>query len=155
MNDRTATTTDPVCIQPFRVVPAGLVLTALAVGAGLLATAVLLSGGWQGMLPALWGTAAWCLAAAWVALWPVATRSAKAPEGAAQGFVIGMLIRMSLCLVGVLVLAMAPRLSLLSVGLWMTGWYLMLLIGEVMLIKQYLHKRCGSTPCNEPLENSQ
>ena len=143
MNEPVTAVTDPNENQPFRVVPAGLVLTAITVGLGILATVVALSAGWHALLAALWGSAAWCLASAWVALWPVALRSAKAPDGAAMGFVIGILIRMPLCLIGVFVLSQSPRLTLMASGLAMAGWYMTLLVAEVCLVKQYLMQHGG------------
>ena len=125
--------------------------TALGV---LAAVAALLLSGHRDQVDAAWITAVVCLIAAVIAQMPVRWLSTQAPEGAAQGFLIGLIIRMLICAAAVLVLPFVSKVGQWSAGLWTVAWYVMLLGLEVVLLGRYLLRRDIRLPPASPTENA-
>lgn len=130
----------------FPLMRAASALASVGVVAVAIAVAVIaLVGAFAQIIPAL-STAAVCIIASLVAQLPVYWRAPAAPEGAAQGFLIGMVLRMVVCLGAVIALAAATKLPLTPLALWMLMWYLLLLVVEVTLLVRYLRRREDSAP---------
>ncbi len=85
-------------------------------------------------------TAGLCLAAAWIALLPVAWRARHSPSGLVEGFVIGVLLRLGLTGSAVVILGGLRREAPIALGLWAVTWYLLLLGVEVVWIKKAVEK---------------
>ena len=75
---------------------------------------------------------------------PVWLMSGSSPIGAAQGFIVGLLIRMVLCLVAAFGLVAGTSFEIMPVCVSMVLWYLLLLSVEVFLISRYLYDRQGA-----------
>ncbi len=138
------TITKPIAEFPLTRAASALALVGL-IAATVAAAVVSLIGAEMQLAPAM-STAAVCLIAALAALWPVCWRAPIAPEGAAQGFLIGMVFRMIVCLGAVIGLAALTDLSVVALALWMLVWYLLLLVVEVGLLVGYLRRRDEPAP---------
>ncbi|MFA7237624.1 MAG: hypothetical protein WC058_12235 [Phycisphaeraceae bacterium] len=94
-------------------------------------------------------TGAVCGLSSAIALLPLRIMSGHSPEGAAQGALVGVMVRMFLTLAGAAaVFALSPwRLE--AVAGWTVGWYLLLLSVEVTLIVRYFQAAYQSVHTTE------
>jgi hypothetical protein len=68
-----------------------------------------------------------------LSLVPLKWLARRGAEGVMQGFLLGLAVRLPVCLGLALVLAFATPLDAMAVGMWGAGWYLLLLATEVVL----------------------
>jgi hypothetical protein len=68
-----------------------------------------------------------------LSLVPLKWLAQQGAEGVMQGFLLGLAVRLPVCLGLALVLAFATPLDAMAVGMWGAGWYLLLLATEVVL----------------------
>ncbi len=136
-------------LKAFALLPAMAVTCGVMIGSTVAATAALYALGQVNQVPEALATAGLCLGASLLSLLPVYWLSCGAPEGAAQGFIIGMLLRMAICLAALLLLGYRTALDLTSLAGWMAGWYLMLLAVEVGLLVRYSRLRSAISHSNK------
>lgn len=140
-------------IPAFPFARSAALLATLGVVTGLVAAVVCVAVGNVDHALAAAATAVVCALAAEAGLVPVWWRSTASLDGAAMGFVLGMLLRAALTFVGILILTAIADLPIELVAIWAGAWYLMLLAVEVMLVNQYLNQRrppAGNAPVMEP-----
>ena len=132
---------DRQALAKFPVVSISVKLTMSVLIAAGVATVVLLLSGNSRFVVVTMITGGVCLFAAMSALLPVWLMSGSSPIGAAQGFIVGLLIRMILCLVAAFGLIVGTSFEMMPVCVSMVLWYLSLLSVEVFLISRYLYGR--------------
>jgi hypothetical protein len=135
--------------KAFALVPAMAVTCGVMIGLSGAAIAALHILGQARQMPEALAMAGLCLGAALISLLPVHWRSTAAVEGAAQGFILGMLIRMAICLGGLLLIGYKTSLELSIMAGWMAGWYMMLLAVEAGLLVRYLRLRSAISHSNK------
>ncbi len=130
MNPEQAANTSPrLSLSRFIFVITAITLPLLALAAGACAVYGAVS-----LLPIIAGTYIVCLVAAVISFTPVVFLARWRVTGVMQGFLLGLLLRMSICIVGIFLLGYFMQQDLLRVCCWMAGWYLCLLGIEVVLI---------------------
>lgn len=87
-------------------------------------------------------------AAAIVGLLPVWWFSRKSLQGAAMGFMAGMLLRMAVCGIAIVVGGRMEGVSSQAWSLWVAGWYMYVLTVEVSLVGRYLAR--SKCPAKRP-----
>lgn len=122
----------------------------LVVAAGVpVALAALRSGGGEAFAAEMLAGAGVCLAAALLGQLPVWLGSRRSgPDAALQGVLGGLVVRLSLTVAGVTALAAASSLHPLGLAAATLGWYLLLLLAEIVLLYRYL-VRTGSASGEE------
>lgn len=128
-------------IPAFPFARSAALLATLGVITGLVAAAVCVALGNVDHALTAAATAVTCALAAEAGLVPVWWRSTASLDGAAVGFVLGMLLRGALTFAGIIALTRLADLPLQTVAIWSGAWYLMLLAVEVTLVNQYLNQR--------------
>lgn len=117
----------------------------LVVGAGLPAVLLVLRlGGGERFIAEAVAGAVLSLSAALLGLVPVWVASRwGGPDGPVQGVLVGLVVRLGLTVGGVAALASASSLGALAVAVPTLGWYLGLLLVEIVLLHRFL-LRAGS-----------
>lgn len=110
------------------------VMAATVVTAGAIACGVCVALGAFEQIIALGMTAVACLLVSVAALVPVQWRVSASQSGLAEGFAIGILMRMALTGLAVVVIHAVTGIAAMSLGLWAGGWYLLLLVIEVLVL---------------------
>lgn len=110
------------------------VMSAATVTAAMVAGGVCVAIGAFDQIVALGMTAAACLLVSLAALVPVQWRVSVSNSGLAEGFAIGILMRMALTGLAVVVIHAVTGIAAVSLGLWAGGWYLLLLAIEVFVL---------------------
>ncbi|HEX7009630.1 MAG TPA: hypothetical protein VF184_06585 [Phycisphaeraceae bacterium] len=115
-----------------------IVLAGLWLAAAAATGAALVLGGWTGQWPEAMGAAGVCGGAALASLMLTGTLARRGGEGIVQGALAGMLARMVLSLAGAAALVLGLGLSQTALAGWTLGWYLLLLVAEVVLVVRCL-----------------
>lgn len=110
------------------------VMSASVVTAAVVAGGVCVALGAFEQVIALGMTASACLLVSLAALIPVQWRVAVSTSGLAEGFAIGILMRMALTGLAVVVIHAVTGIAAMSLGLWAGVWYLLLLVIEVLVL---------------------
>jgi hypothetical protein len=112
----------------------------------LITTAMLGSLGQAAMLPAALGSGAVCWLAAGVALEPI-RRASRGPDvqRVLAAALAAMGIRLGVSLLGLLALLGLAGWPPRETALWTLGWYLLLLVVEVVILVRYFNRLPGAT----------
>ena len=93
---------------------------------------------------AMYTTGGWCLLVNMIGLLPIWLLGRHDARGMLQGFMLSVFLRMVLSAIGVIVLGFKTSLGIVPVGLWMAGWYLVLLAVELTIIVKALDRMNSS-----------
>ena len=132
----TATNSD---ILPFPIHHAVRVLALATLLPLVIVAVVLLAIGQTGMLSMAVLTGLSCLVAALVALEPmrIAGRVAKTMDKVTLAALLAIVVRLGLTLTVVAVVISLANFEVRVAALWALGWYLIMLVAEVMVFLQY------------------
>lgn len=131
-------TTDADAGKPFAIVRAGAAMAACVASAMWAFVALIDAGGWDAQKPYAIYAGLVCGGAAIVALIPVWLLSRKSVQGAAMGFMAGILVRMALCGFAVVWGGRMEGVDRMSWSMWIAGWYMLVLVIEVGLVGRYI-----------------
>ncbi len=122
----------------------GIVASVWCVGVAIAAATLALLAGYGlaawAMYPTMLATSGVCLVASLGFLLPLWWRVGSCKEGMVQGAMIGMLVRLGLTLGGAAALVLILALDQQAVAGWTIGWYLLMLVTEVMFVVRFLHE---------------
>lgn len=125
---------EQVATSSFSLPRTAAVMSAVILAATAVACGVCAAIGAFEQIVALVMTAAACLLVSLAALVPVQWRVSVSTSGLAEGFAIGILMRMALTGLAVVVIHAVTGIAAMSLGLWAGVWYLLLLVIEVLLL---------------------
>lgn len=125
---------------PFPAVQSVLILLAVGGLALLVVSAMLVSLGRGEQWPTAAASGAVCLLAAVVAMEPVRRGSRVSLERVVVSAMATMGIRLAVSAVGVALLVWLTPLPTRPTALWALGWYLLLLLVEVVILSRYFRK---------------
>jgi len=131
-------------VAPFNIGRAILVLLADVVLVSVVCIGVLRLAGWTHQIRFVVIGATVCGGAAILSLFPVWILSRKSVQGAAQGFLAGILIRMALCGGAVVILGRISVEDKAASSLWIAGWYMVVLMCELVLVGRYIKLSSGA-----------
>lgn len=122
----------------FPIVSTSVILAGVTVLFGVAAVGALIVFDSVKLIVPVLSTGGVCLSAALLALIPVRMMSGVSQIGAAHGFIVGLLVRMTICFGAIFVLIIATSLMLIPICISMVMWYLLMLCVEVFAISRYM-----------------
>jgi len=127
-------------LPPFPAVRGWLVFSSVA-GLALLCTIAMLGSlGWRDQLAPAVATGLVCYGAALAAFEPVRRAARRSAQAVPVAAFLAMAIRLAGSLLGVGLLVLARVLAPVPAAGWMLGWYLLLLVVEVVILVRYLRQ---------------
>jgi len=128
-----------------------MVALSLAI-AGAIA-ALLALGGFNAQLPPMAAAGGVCLIGGAVAMLAMAWRAAAAGrEGLVQGAMIGIMVRLAICLAGAAALVAATGWNRRTVAGWVLGWYLLMLLLDAAAMLRYARQGDDAAASEQPAE---
>lgn len=131
-------------VVPFPLGRSSVTLGALVVLLAAVCLAVLQRLGWTDHYRYVLIAASVCGGSAILSMVPVWILSRKSIQGAAQGFLAGILVRMAICGAAVVILGRVVPAEKTMSSLWIGGWYMVVLMCELLLVGRYIKLSSGA-----------